>query len=279
MPGGLLGKKLGMTQIYDEAGLCVPVTVLRLGPCTITQKKSPERDGYAAIQIGYDEVAEKRLSKAERGHLQANKLKSFRHLREFRPSDEAPFNVGQELAASLVQVGDSVDIVSETSKGKGFQGVMKRHNFSGGPGAHGSHFHRVPGSIGQCTSPGEVHKGRKMPGQMGNKRITVKNLKVVAVNADDNHVLVRGAVPGPNGGLVFVRLTDNIFLERVKQAVPAEEAPAEEVKAETPEAEEKPVEAAEAKQAPDAAETPAEPKKEGAEAPAGQVPKEVKEEK
>ncbi len=226
MPGGLLGTKLGMTQIYDESGTCTPVTVLQVGPCTVVQKKTAKEDGYAAVQIGYQELDEKKLNKPRRGHFQVRKLKPLRYLQEFHIRNEGLYEVGQTLSIALLQVGDRVDIVG-TSKGKGFQGVMRRHGHSGGPGAHGSRFHRIPGSIGQCTHPGEVAKGTKLPGRMGGQRVTTRHLTVVGIREAENRLLVRGAVPGPNDGLVFIRFGNGDFEKRVEGNQP-KEAPAEE---------------------------------------------------
>ncbi len=227
---GLLGKKLGMTQIYNESGQCIPVTVLQVGPCTVVQKKTAESDGYSAVQIGFGEIPERKVNKPKTGHFAKASVKPYRHLKEITVIDDATYSVGQQLGISLVEVGDKVDVIG-ISKGKGFQGVVKRHGFAGGPKSHGSHFHRVPGSIGQCTSPGEVHKGQKMPGRMGGDQVTVRNLKIVGVRAEENLLLARGAVPGPNDGLIFIRLNDELFEGRIKeQSVAASQA--EEVVAE-----------------------------------------------
>jgi large subunit ribosomal protein L3 len=212
---GLLGKKVGMTQIFDEAGTCTPVTVLRVGPCTVVQKKTQDSEGYSAVQIGYEALKEKKVNKPYRGHFEKSTLKPFRYLKEFQIPAEETYSVGQLLDVGLFKVGDCIDVTG-ISKGRGFQGVVKRHGFKGGPGAHGSHFHRVPGSIGQCTTPGEVQKGQKMPGRMGGSRVTVKNLKIMAVRPEEDILLTKGAVPGPNDGLVFIRLNSEIFEERIK---------------------------------------------------------------
>lgn len=246
MAGGILGTKLGMTQIFNESGECIPVTVVRVGPCTVTQKKSKAKEGYAAVQIGFQDIKDKHLNKPQQGHFKANGLKPQRHLREFRISDEGLYDVGLSLDITLFQAGDKVD-VSGQSKGKGFQGVIKRHGHAGGPGAHGSRFHRAPGSIGQNTSPGEVAKGTKLPGHMGGRSITVRNLEVVGVRSEEQNLLLRGAVPGPNGGLVFVRLSPAVFEQRIQgaravadeagqeKAVESVEAKAEEANAATQE--------------------------------------------
>lgn len=217
MPGGLLGTKLGMTQVFDKAGNCIPVTVLRLGPCTVVQKKSKDSDGYTAVQIGYQEVSEKKVTKPLLGHFTSKQLKPLRYLREFRIEDESLFQTGQTLSVNLLQVGDVVDVTG-TSKGKGFQGVIKRHGLAGGPAAHGSRFHRTTGSIGQRTSPGEVKKGAKLPGRMGFGRVTTRHLKVVGVRPEEHLVLMGGAVPGPNGGLVFVRLARRTLEQRLRES-------------------------------------------------------------
>lgn len=199
---GLLGKKLGMTQIFDETGQVVPVTVLEIGPCVVTQVKTMERDGYEALQIGFGDL--KRPNSPERGHLKASGANS-KVLREVKTDAIADYNVGQVLDCTVFEAGEMVD-VSGTSKGKGFAGVMKRHNFRGGPKTHGqSDRHRAPGSIGASATPSRVIKGMKMAGRMGNKRVTVQNLTVVRVDLDRNVVLVRGSVPGANGEVILVR--------------------------------------------------------------------------
>lgn len=217
MSGGLLGKKFGMTQIYDDAGTCTPVTVLQVGPCMIIQKKSVDRDGYLAVQIGYRELADKKASQPYLGHFRSQKLPPYRHLKEFRVAEDSSYQVGQALSVALLRVGDTVDVTG-TSKGKGFQGVIKRHGHSGGPGAHGSRFHRTPGSIGQCAFPGEVAKGTKLPGHMGSRRVTTRGLKVVQVRSEENIILVKGSVPGPADGLVFIRLSGSEFEQRAKES-------------------------------------------------------------
>jgi len=199
---GLLGKKLGMTQIFDETGQVVPVTVLQVGPCVVTQIRTDERDGYEAVQVGFQES--KRLNSPERGH-QRPAGSSMRHLREFKAKDVGGYEVGQVLDCTLFSEGEKVDVTG-TSKGKGFQGVVKRHGFSGGPKTHGqSDRHRAPGSIGSSATPGRVFKGMRMAGRMGNDRVTVQNLRVAKVDPERNLLLVRGAVPGPTNGLIMVR--------------------------------------------------------------------------
>lgn len=199
---GLLGRKLGMTQIFDERGETVPVTVLEVGPCVVTQIRTTERDGYEAVQVGFGQ--KKRLNEPERGHLKASGAQS-RHLREMKIDGPETYTVGQTLDAGLFTAGDLVDVTG-TSKGKGFAGVMKRHGFRGGPKTHGqSDRARAPGSIGATTTPGRVFKGQRMAGRMGHERVTVQNLRVVRVEPERNLVLVQGSVPGPNEGLLLVR--------------------------------------------------------------------------
>jgi large subunit ribosomal protein L3 len=199
---GLLGKKLGMTQVFDESGTVVPVTVLQVGPCVVTQIRTKERDGYEAVQLGFGHS--KRLNSPERGHQRAAGS-SARHLRELKADDVSQYSVGQVLDASQFSVGDTVDVTG-ISKGKGFQGVVKRHGFAGGPKTHGqSDRHRAPGSIGSSTTPGRVFKNLRMAGQMGNERVTVQNLEVVRVDPEKNLLLVRGSVPGARDGLLLVR--------------------------------------------------------------------------
>ena len=197
----ILGKKVGMTQIFDEGGEIVPVTLVDAGPCYITQVKTEEKDGYVALQLGFGET--KRLNKPQRGHLK--ELPPLLHLREVRVEDVEGYQVGQEFDASLFSVGDLVDVTG-VSKGKGFAGVMKRHGFRGGPATHGqSDRARAPGSIGATTTPGRVFKGLRMAGRMGNERVTVQNLKVVLVDSERNLLGIRGSIPGNRGGLVMVR--------------------------------------------------------------------------
>ena len=199
---GLIGRKLGMTQIFNERGETVPVTVLEVGPCVVTQVKTPENEGVRAVQLGFGH--KKRLKEPERGHLRASGAQS-RYLRDMKTEEGDSYSVGQTLDASLFAVGDLLDVTG-TSKGKGFQGVVKPHGFRGGPKTHGqSDRHRAPGSIGATTTPGRVFKGTRMAGRMGHDRITVQNLEVVRVDAERSLVLVRGSVPGPNEGLLLVR--------------------------------------------------------------------------
>ncbi len=203
---GLIGRKLGMTQIFTDEGVMIPVTVLEVGPCYVTQIKTPEADGYAAVQLGFDETKEKRLTGGVRGHIKKANVPPVRTMREFRvlPEELAEFQVGQKILADFFEEGDLVDVTGR-SKGKGFQGGVKRHNFNRQPKTHGqSDRERSPGSAGPGTTPGRVYKGKRMPGHMGNERVTVQNLRVVRVDPERNLVAVRGAVPGPKNGLVTV---------------------------------------------------------------------------
>ena len=201
----LLAKKLGMTEIFDEDGNSIPVTVLEAGPCTVVQLKTKEKEGYASIQLGFLEAPAKLINKPLKGHFSKKNLKSFRHLKEFRLEDEKSLpEVGSELKADFFKKGDYVRVTG-ISKGKGFQGVIKRHGKAGGPATHGSRFHRTTGSIGQRTSPGEVFKNMKLPGHMGVDRKTVKNLKVVDVRPEENLIFLMGAVPGSNNNIVMIR--------------------------------------------------------------------------
>jgi large subunit ribosomal protein L3 len=202
---GLLGKKLGMTQIFDDQGEVIPVTVIEAGPCYVTQKKTLEHDGYAAVQLGFEQVDRKRTNKPQFGHVSKNDLPPLRHLREFRVSDHSDLSEGQKLDVGLFETGDRVDVMG-TSKGKGFAGVMKRHGFGGGPKTHGqSDRWRAPGAISSGSTPGRVHKGLRMAGRMGGDRVTVQNLEVVLVDPERNLLAVKGAVPGARGGLLIIR--------------------------------------------------------------------------
>ena len=206
MTTGLVGKKLGMTRLFTEDGRWIDVTVLKAGPCTVVQRKTKETDGYDAVQLGYEDVDEKRCNKPLRGHFKKAGIAPKRTLRELRVGENSELGQGDEVKADIFATGDRVD-VSGKSKGKGFAGVIKRHGFSGGPGGHGSHLHRAPGSIGQSATPSKVYKGKKMPGHMGNHRVTVRNLEVVTVDPERNLLMVRGCVPGANGGVVMVKKT------------------------------------------------------------------------
>lgn len=201
---GIIGKKVGMTQIFDENGTVIPVTLIEAGPCYVTQKKSVETDGYNAVQIGFEELPEKRVKKPIVGHLKKANAPMLRHLREFRVDDPSEYEEGQKIDASVFEVGDVVD-VSGVSKGKGFAGTVKRHHFRGGPKTHGqSDRWRAPGSVGAGSTPGRVFKGTRMAGRMGDERVTVQNLKVAIVDADKNLVGIKGSVPGGKNGLVII---------------------------------------------------------------------------
>ena len=202
---GILGRKLGMTQVWDAENRIVPVTVIEAGPCRVVQLKTPERDGYSAVQLSFGEMKPRRLNKPELGHLKAAGGPPSRHLAELRVTDLAGFEIGQIVRADLFVAGERVDVTGIT-KGKGFSGVMQRHNFKGLGASHGTHKkHRAPGSIGACATPARVFKGVKMAGQMGSARVTTLNLEVVEGDAERGLLLVKGAVPGPTGSLVFVR--------------------------------------------------------------------------
>jgi large subunit ribosomal protein L3 len=202
---GILGRKLGMTQVWDAENRVVPVTVIEAGPCRVVQLKTPERDGYSAVQLSFGETKPRRLNKPELGHLKAAGGPPSRHLAELRVTDLAGFEIGQIVRADLFVAGDLVDVTG-ISKGKGFTGVMQRHNFKGLGASHGTHKkHRAPGSIGACATPARVFKGMKMAGQMGSARVTTLNLEVVEGDAERGLLLIKGAVPGPAGSLVFVR--------------------------------------------------------------------------
>jgi large subunit ribosomal protein L3 len=202
---GLIGKKIGMTQVFDEDGRVVPVTVLQAGPCVVTQVKTQESHGYSAVQVGLlEEGIAKQVNKPETGHLSKHDLSPMRHIKEFRLEDDAQINVGDSIKVGAFAVADKLTVTG-ISQGKGFQGVIKRHGFGGGRASHGSHFKRAPGSIGQCATPSRVFPGKRMPGHMGAKKVTVKNLEVVQIIEDKNLILVKGAVPGSKGGLVTIR--------------------------------------------------------------------------
>ena len=204
MKKGLIGKKIGMTQIFDENGLVIPVTVIEAGPCVVAQVKTSETDGYDAIQLGFGDVKAKHINKPEMGHFAKSKLDPKKHLREFRLDSVENINVGDELKADTFTAGDQLDIQG-TSKGKGFQGVIKRHGQSRGPMGHGSMYHRRPGSMGPTSTPGRVFKGKKLPGHMGSQTITIQNLEVVRVDLDKNVILVKGSVPGAKGAILKLK--------------------------------------------------------------------------
>jgi len=201
---GVIGKKLGMTTIFDDKGLAIPVTVIKVDSIVVTQIKTVEKDGYNAIQVGTVAAKEKHLTKAQMGHFSKNKLDNFRHLQEFRVENPQDYTVGQSIEVSVLADIAKVDVTG-ISIGKGFQGTVKRWNFSRGPMGHGSKNHREPGSIGAGTTPGRVIKGKKMAGNMGNERVTVTKLKLVKVDSENSLLLIKGAVPGPEGKLVTIK--------------------------------------------------------------------------
>lgn len=202
----MIGKKIGMTQIFNEAGLVVPVTVLQCGPLTVLQKKTVDNHGYEAVQIGFQDIDSKKLNKPDKGYFEKIKLETKKYLREFRV-DSSKFEVGQQITiADMFAEGDKID-VSGTSIGKGFQGNIKRHGQKGGPESHGSMYHRRVGSMGANTNPARVFKGKKLPGHMGLDTVTIQNLDVVKIDTENNLLIIRGAVPGPKGGLLTIRNT------------------------------------------------------------------------
>jgi large subunit ribosomal protein L3 len=203
---GIIGKKVGMTQIFDEQGNVIPVTVIQAGPCYVTQVRTADRDGYVGIQLGFDQTKPQRLTKGQLGHLQRNSLPALRYLREFRVRDgELDVAEGQEIKADVFAKGERVDVIG-TSKGRGFAGGIKRHHFHRQPKTHGaSDRTRAPGSVGQNTFPGRTFKGKRMAGHMGSERVTTENLEVVVVDAEKNLLAVRGSVPGQNGGIVLIK--------------------------------------------------------------------------
>jgi large subunit ribosomal protein L3 len=201
---GIIGKKIAMTQIFTEEGKVIPVTMVEAGPCTVTQIKTVEKEGYGALQLGFGAVKEKKVSKPQKGHFESKNLEPRRHLAELRVEDPAGYRLGQEITVDIFAKGDHVDITGR-SRGKGFAGVIKRYNFRGGPASHGAHFHRAPGAIGACATPSRVFKGTRMPGRMGAERVTALNLEIVDVKTERNILLLRGSVPGPDGGLLLIR--------------------------------------------------------------------------
>ncbi|MFO7821194.1 MAG: 50S ribosomal protein L3 [Lentisphaeria bacterium] len=203
---GIIGRKLGMTQVFNDDGQLVPVTAVEAGPCTVTALRTREKDGYSAVQLGYGSRKSKNVSKAVRGHVRAAGLEGTppQCIKEIRLDDDPEQAVGDKLAAEHFEAEEWVDVTGKT-KGRGFQGVVKRYGFGGGRASHGGDWSRRPGSVGMCVDPGRVYRGRKMPGQMGNVHRTVQSLKVVSVNKEENVVLVKGAVPGPNGGIVVLQ--------------------------------------------------------------------------
>ncbi len=205
MINGLIGKKIGMTEIFLDDGTVVISTVIEAGPCFVVQKKTADKDGYEAVQIGFEGVKPQRVSKPLLGHFKKAGVPPLRHIIEFDPEGE-DYNLGDTIDAGIFKEGEIVDVVGN-SKGKGFSGTMKRHNFRGQPASHGGMAHRRPGGIGQASYPGKVWKGMKMPGQMGNERVTVQGISVVRVDAGKNVLIVKGSVPGPNGGTLIIKRT------------------------------------------------------------------------
>ena len=204
MKKGLIGKKIGMTQIFNEEGKVIPVTVIEAGPCVVSQVKTEETDGYNSIQLGFGAIKESKVNKPERGHFTKANIAPARYLREFRVDSIEDVKVGDELKADIFMAGDKIDIQG-TSKGKGFQGVIKRHGQHRGPMGHGSMYHRRPGSMGPTSTPGRVFKGKNLPGHMGMETVTIQNLEVVRVDLDKNVILVKGSVPGNKGAILKIR--------------------------------------------------------------------------
>lgn len=204
MKKGIIGRKVGMTQIFDEKGNVIPVTVIEAGPCTVAQVKTVETDGYDAVQLGFGEVKDKHINKPEKGHFGKAGLEAKKHLREFRLESVEGVKVGDEVKADVFEAGEKVD-VQGISKGKGFQGVIKRHGQHRGPMGHGSMYHRRPGSMGSTSTPGRVFKGKKLPGHMGRVTITIQNLDVVRVDMDKNVILLKGSVPGAKGSILKIK--------------------------------------------------------------------------
>jgi 50S ribosomal protein L3 len=201
----IIGKKIGMTQIFDENGVMIPVTVVEAGPVVVTQIKTEETDGYNAVQVGFGEVKEKHVNKPLKGHFAKAGVALKKHVRELRPEDGVEnYSLAQEIKVDIFEVGEKIDVTG-ISKGKGFQGSIKRHGQSRGPETHGSHYHRAPGSMGSASDPSKVRKGKKLPGHMGHTRVTIQNLEVARVDAEKNLILIKGAVPGPKKGLVVIK--------------------------------------------------------------------------
>jgi len=204
---GLLGNKIGMTQIFDQSGNIIPVTILKVGPCVVTQVKMKSKDGYDSIQIGYGNVSSKSLTQPELGHLQKSNIQPLKYLKEFRTTEKDTFSIGQVLKVDSFSPGEFVNVRGK-SIGKGFAGLQKRHNFTRGPMTHGSKNHRAPGSIGMGTTPGRVLPGKKMAGQLGNKITTIKKLKVIQINSEENILVIKGSVPGKPGNLLSIVSSD-----------------------------------------------------------------------
>ena len=205
MVATILGRKLGMTQVWTDDDKLLPVTVIEAGPCVVTQVKTEGRDGYRAAQIAFGDIKESKVNKPMAGHFEKAKVQAKKYLAEFRLAGEDEAKLGQTITVEVLEGAKQVHVTG-TSKGKGFAGVMKRHNFHGGPGGHGSHFHRAPGAIGQCATPSRVFKGMKLPGHMGAEAVTVKNLDIVKIDAEQNLLIVKGAVPGGKGALLTIRM-------------------------------------------------------------------------
>lgn len=204
MKKAILGKKIGMTQVFTEDGILIPVSVIQAGPCPVVQKKTEEVDGYTAVQVGFDDKKEKRANKPEKGHFGKAGVLVKKHLKEFKLEGAAEMNVGDVLTVEQFEGGDVVDVTG-TSKGHGFAGSIKRWGTHRGPMTHGSHYHRGPGSLGACSDPSRVFKGKKMPGHFGVDKVTIQNLDLVKIDTERNLLLVKGSIPGPKGGLVVVR--------------------------------------------------------------------------
>ena len=206
MKKAILATKVGMTQIFNEDGMLIPVTVLQAGPCVVTQVKTDENDGYSAIQVGYEDIREKLVTKPVKGHFDKAEIPYKRYIREFKLENAEEYSVRDEITVEIFEAGDKIDVTA-TSKGKGYQGAIKRHGQSRGPMAHGSKYHRHAGSNGACSDPSKVFKGKHMPGHMGNVQVTVQNLEIVRVDTENNLLLVKGAVPGPKKSLVTIKET------------------------------------------------------------------------
>lgn len=203
---GIYGKKIGMTQIFNEDGNVIPVTAVEAGPCVVVQKKTEKNDGYSAVKVGFGQAKEKNTNKPNKGQFTKANVDLKKYLREIKVENIDEYELGQEIKADVFNIGDKVDVTG-TSKGKGFQGVIKRHGAHRGPMGHGSMYHRRPGSMGPTTSPGRVFKGKKLPGHMGNERITIQNLEIAGVDVEKNLLLIKGAVPGQKGSLLFIKET------------------------------------------------------------------------
>lgn len=204
MKKGILGKKIGMTQIFAEDGRLIPVTVVEAGPCSVVQKKTVENDGYSAVQLGFGDKKEKNVNKPMKGHFAKAGVSVKRYLREFKFDNADEMNVGDEIKVDMFEAGDVLDVTG-TSKGHGYAGTVKRWGTHRGPMSHGSHYHRGPGSLGACSSPSRVYKGKKLPGHFGVDKVTIQNLDLVKVDAERNLLLIRGSVPGPKGGLLIIK--------------------------------------------------------------------------